>query len=187
MASAAGGRGFAEMIHVLPGLAEAFEHDGVLLDVGVGVAGLACAFCEAVPGSRVIGLDVLPRALTLARRIVAEKGLDSRVDLRQLGIEEFHEEAVADLAHMSPVFIPPAVLPEGLNRIRAALKTGGWLALSGIVLDDDTVTRWMAHQAGGSALTDAEATRLTGAAGFAAPVVAPLPPGAPRVLLFRAD
>lgn len=187
MASAAGGRGFAQMIGVLPGLAEAFEHDGVVLDVGVGVAGLACAFCEAVPHARVIGIDVLPRALALARQLVEEKGLADRVDLRQVGIEEFDETAVADFAHMSPVFIPPTVLAEGLKRLRAALKTGGWLALSGIVGDGDGVTRWMAYQAGGSALTDAEATSLAAAAGFAAPIVPPLPPGAPRVLLFRAS
>jgi precorrin-6B methylase 2 len=185
-ASAAGGRGLAGMIAAFPGLADAFADGGVLLDVGVGVAALACAFCEAVPGSRVIGLDVEPRAVALAEARVRERGLADRVDVRTVGIEAFDEEAVADLAHMSPVFIPPSVLPEAMKRIRAALRPGGWLALSGVVREGaDDATRWMAHNAGGSAVTDVDVAALATAAGFAEPIAPPLPPGAPRVLVCR--
>jgi SAM-dependent methyltransferase len=186
VASSAGGPGFAAMITHL-GLEDRFREGGVLLDVGVGVAALACSFCEAVPRARVIGLDVLPRALELARELVAARGLEERVELRRQGVEELADEAVADLAHMSPVFIPPAVVPEGLRRIRRALRPGGWLALSGIVVDgpDSAALRWMVHHAGGSALGDADVARLATDLGYAAPVPAPLPPGAPRVLLLQ--
>lgn len=185
--SASGGRGFASMIGVLPGLAEAFATGGVMLDVGVGVAALACAFAEAVPNSKVIGLDVEPRALALAKERVRELHLEDRVDLREIGIEAFTDEAVADVAHMSPVFIPPVVLPPAMRRVRAALKPGGWLALSGIVREDaDGATRWMAYNAGGSALTDADVAQLAAGAGFSDPTAPPLPPGSPRVLVCRA-
>jgi SAM-dependent methyltransferase len=187
VASSAGGRAFADMIRSIPHLNRAFEAGGVLLDVGVGVAALACAFCEEVPNSTVIGLDVLPRALELARQLVAQKNLEDRIDLRLIGIEDFDEEQVADLAHMSPIFIPPDVVPRALKRISAALKPGGWLVLSGIVAGGPQggPSRWMAHNAGGSALDDTEAAGLAADAGFGPPVSPPLPVGAPRVLLFE--
>lgn len=188
LASSAGGRGFAAFIESIPELKLAFDAGGVVLDVGVGVAALACAFCEAVPRSKVIGLDVLPRALELARQIVAEKGLNDRIDLRLLAVQDFEDEHVADLAHMSPIFIPRGVLVEGLRRIRRALKPGGWLALSGIVIEglEDAATRFMAYSAGGSALTASDVARLVAEADFAKPIAAPLPPGSPRVLLCKA-
>jgi precorrin-6B methylase 2 len=185
-ASAAGGVGFANLIESLPGLADVFAAGGTLLDVGVGVAGLACAFCEAVPHSKAIGLDVEPRALKLARQRVRDAGLDDRIDLREVSIEDFDRDGVADLAHMSPVFIPPSVLPAALKRIHAALKPGGWLVLSGIVSEHgDASTRWMAHQAGGSALTTSAAATLAAEAGFGEPIEPPLPPGAPRIRVFQ--
>lgn len=186
-ASAAGGAGFANLIANLPGLTEAFASGGTLLDVGVGVAALACAFCDAVPGAKVIGLDVEPRALELAQRRVRDRHLEDRMDLRLVGVEDFDADAVADLAHLPVVFIPPTVLPAAMKRIRTALKPGGWLVLSGIVSEDgDGSTRWMAHQAGGSALTTADAATLATQAGFGEPIEPPLPHGAPRVVVFRA-
>jgi precorrin-6B methylase 2 len=187
IASAAGGVGMATGIQTIPELKAAFADGGVLLDVGVGVAGLACAVCEALPSARVIGLDVLPQALKLAQQRVDAKGLGHRVELRQVAIEDFTERAVADLAHMSPVFIPLSVVQAGMRRIRDALRPGGWLVLSGIVSEgpDGAATRWMAHNAGGSALTDADVGRLAAQTGFGEPVVPDTPPGSPRVLLLR--
>ncbi len=176
------------MVRAIPALERAFDEGGVLLDVGVGVAALACTFCEAVPKARVIGLDVLPRALELARRLVSDKHLDDRVDLRQIGIEQFDEEAVADLAHMPSVFIPPSVLPQALRRISKALNPGGWLVLSGIIGDspDGATTTWMAHNAGGSALTRAEVAKLAAETGFAEPLEPPMPlPPGTRVLILQ--
>src|SRR5260370_12258080 len=54
----------------LDGLSERFAAAGDFLDVGVGVAELAAAFCEALPNARVVGIDVLPRALDLARQTI---------------------------------------------------------------------------------------------------------------------
>src|SRR5215472_4190580 len=80
-ASAMGGRGTAVfVVPALDGLAERFANgDGVLLDVGVGVAEMACAFCQAIPEARVVGIDPLPRAIELAAATVARYGLAERV------------------------------------------------------------------------------------------------------------
>ena len=51
----------------LAGLDDRFADGGDFLDVGVGVAEIAAAFCEALPAARVVGLDVLPQAVALAR------------------------------------------------------------------------------------------------------------------------
>ena len=109
-ASAAGGRGFAVfVVPVLDGLAERFATgDGVLLDVGAGVAELACAFCHAIPGARVVGIDPLPRATELAATTVASHGLGERVELRCQGVEELQDEEAFDLAWLPLPFIPPA-------------------------------------------------------------------------------
>ena len=63
----------AGFIRSVPELTAAFRQRGVFLDIGVGVAAIACAFCEAVPGARVIGLDVHAPALALARQAIADK------------------------------------------------------------------------------------------------------------------
>ena len=60
-ASALGGTMLATYaIPSLAGLDDRFAVAGDFLDVGVGVAELAAAFCEVIPGARVVGLDVLP-------------------------------------------------------------------------------------------------------------------------------
>ena len=128
-----------------------------------------------------------PRAIEFARQRVRAAHLDDRIDIRAVGIEDFDADSVADLAHMSPVFIPSTLLPAAMQRIHSALKPGGWLVLSGIVSDrGDGATRWMAHQAGGSALTTDDAATLATQAGFGDPIVPPLPPGAPRIVVLRA-
>ena len=135
---------------MLEGLAERFgaAQGGVFLDVGVGVAELACAFCEAVPRSRVVGLDPLPQAIELATRTVAAHGLGDRVELRHQGVEQLDDEKVFDLAWLPLPFIPLAVVVEGLARVRRALKPGGWLLLPGSTMEpgaDGDIARWQVH------------------------------------------
>jgi methylase of polypeptide subunit release factors len=100
-------------IPVLEGLAERFgaASGGSFLDVGVGVAELACVFCEAVPRARVVGLDPLPQAIELATRTVAAHGLADRAELRPQGVEELEDDATFDLAWVPMPFIPPAAVP----------------------------------------------------------------------------
>jgi hypothetical protein len=142
---------------------------GVFLDVGVGVAELACAFCEAVPGSRVVGLDPLPQAIQLATRTVAAHGLGDRVELRHQGVEQLDDEAMFDLAWMPLPFIPLSVVSEGLARIWRALKLGGWLLLPGSTMEpgaDGDIARWQMHLSGGTLLPEDERARVVAEAGL---------------------
>ncbi len=186
--SAVAGRLFKAMLGSIPGLAAALDACPVIIDVGVGVAAGACSICEAVPGTRVIGLDINARALGLARPLVTAKGLSDRIELRLQGVEELQDVGVASLAHISPPFIPRPALTEGITRLFRALRPGGMLILSGISSADaaGAIDRWQAYNAGGSAVTLAECTALVTAAGFEKPTMPPnLPPGGPLGALSR--
>ena len=64
----------------LAGLSERLAQPGAtVLHVGTGVAESACALAEALPSVRVVGIDVLDRALRLADRTITEHGLADRV------------------------------------------------------------------------------------------------------------
>ena len=190
-ASAMGGRITATFaLPMLEGLADRFgaAQGGVFLDVGVGVAELACAFCEAVPRSRVVGLDPLPQAIELATRTVAAHGLGDRVELRHQGVEQLDDEKAFDLAWLPLPFIPSAVVVEGLARVRRALKPGGWLLLPGSTMEpgaDGDIARWQVHLSGGTLLTDDERARMLDEAGFTSSVRLDTPPGTPRILAVR--
>jgi SAM-dependent methyltransferase len=181
-ASARGGQGFAVfVVPVLDGLAGRFAAgDGVLLDVGVGVAELACAFCQAVPGARVVGIDPLPRVIELAAATVASHGLAERVQLRCQGVEDLTDEGAFDLAWLPLPFIPPAAVREGLPRVLRALRPGGWLLLPAAAIEPGAsgeIVRWQVHLFGGTLLSDHERTELLRAAGFESPTPLSTPPG----------
>ena len=177
------GRNFRTHISATPELAAAFGACPVIIDVGVGVAAGACAMCEGLPETRVIGLDVNARALALARQQVAARGLSDRIELRLQGVEELQDVGVASLAHIPFRFIPRRALTEGLERLFRALRPGGLLFVSGIS-SDGAIDRWQTHNTGGSTVTLAECTALLTAAGFGNARPAPdLPPEAPLVLL----
>jgi len=189
-ASAMGGQGTAVfVVPVLDGLAERFADGGVLLDVGVGVAEMACAFCQAVPGARVVGIDPLPRAIKLAGASVASRGLAKRVLLRCQGVEELEDEEAFDLAWLPLPFISPAAVRKGLPRVLRALRPGGWLLLPAAAIEPGAsgeIARWQVHVFGGTLLSDHERTELLGAAGFESPIPLSTPPGTlPPLLAAR--
>lgn len=190
-ASAMGGRLTAMFaLPALEGLAERFAapEGGVFLDVGVGVAEMACAFCEAVPRSRVVGLDPLPKAIELAAQTVAAHGLGDRIELRGRGVEQLDDEAAFDLAWLPLPFIPPSVVAEGMKRVWRALKPGGWLLLPGSTMEPGAggdIARWQVHLSGGTLLSEDERARVVKDVGFGPPVPINSPPGTPRVVAVR--
>ncbi|HEY2651763.1 MAG TPA: class I SAM-dependent methyltransferase [Solirubrobacteraceae bacterium] len=103
---------------------------GSFLDVGVGVAALSISVAERFPGTRAVGLDVLPAALDIARTQIAVAGLRDAVELRLESVADLTDEAAFDLAWVPQMFIPPAALDAGLGRVRSALRPGGWVILA---------------------------------------------------------
>ena len=167
----------------LPGLAEPFRDGGRFLDVGTGVGALGAAFAETLPEATVVGIDVLARAVELARDLVGERGLDHRFEIRLQGIEDLDDTESFDLAWLPAPFIPEAVFDRALANIHRSLKPGGWIIIGAGRLDgDDTgvaVTRWQTALAGGTPLTTGDTTAVLTGAGFTNVTSIPTPPGAP--------
>lgn len=142
-----------------------------ILDVGTGVAGLATAFCRVVPDATVVGVDPWAPALELARRNVADAGLDSRVTLVETTIQDFEDEDGFDLAWLPSFFMPAAALDEAAERIHGLLRTGGRIVVGVTFADasdplgaatDDLMT----VRSGGSVLDPSSAVALLERAGF---------------------
>ena len=173
----------------LEGLSERFAAGGDFLDVGVGVAELAAAFCEAMPNARVVGIDVLPRVLALAQQTITARGLRDRLEVRLVAVQELTDVATFDLAWMPAPFLPEEVFPVGLRRVHDALRSGGWLVVGAGRFDDDAlavaVTRWKTLRSGGTPLSADEARTSLDSAGFVEIRELPTPPGAPALYAAR--
>ncbi len=102
------------VIPSLDGLEDRFSEGGAFLDVGVGIGAMTATFCAARPAATVIGIDVLPRALALARQTIATAGCQDRVDLRLQRVEELTDSQRFDLAWLPAPFIPTAIITTAL-------------------------------------------------------------------------
>jgi len=188
--SALGGRMLATFaVQGLDGLGARFSEGGDFLDVGVGVGELAAAFCETLPSSHVVGIDVLPRALDLAQRTIEERGLHGRLELRNQAVQELDDTERFDLAFMPAPFIPEPSFGTGVKRVWGALRRGGWLVVAAGRFDGDplavAVTRWKTLRAGGTALAADDARAVLEAAGFVEFHALPVPPGSPSLYAAR--
>ena len=124
--------GFANVLpRLLPqleGLGARLEGtDAKFLDVGTGVARLAIGMARQWQSLRVVGIDVWAPSLALARKNVADAGLQKRVELREQPGEELSDERAFDLAWIPAPFVPPHALGRLVERVYRALKPGGWL------------------------------------------------------------
>lgn len=191
LASAAAVTGIATFgMTLLDGLAERFDRpEASFLDIGVGVGGIAVAAAQRWPTLHVVGIDVHRPALQLAATRVAAAGVGGQVELRHQDVADLEDQGGFDLAWLPAMFIPAARLDQGLRRVFAALRPGGWL-IFGIGRTEGeglpaALTRWRTRLWGSEPLTtDAAVTRLT-SAGFA-PVLDPqAPPGAPLLIFAR--
>ena len=175
----------------LAGLADALARPGArMLDVGTGTGALAIAYARALPALQVVGLDVLPRALDLARQTL-ERSADvaDRVEFRLQDVADLDEPLSYDLVWLPAPFIPPAVLPVGMAALVRALRPGGWLMighgkLAGDAIDD-MLARLKTVVFGGTALTDDEARAVATDAGLVGVMGLPTPDGAPALTVGR--
>jgi len=188
-ASAQAARPFAQVL--LPGmgdLAGRLASPGArMLDIGTGVGALAVAFARAFPQLHVLGIDVLDRALDLARQTVATSGVAARVRVRQQDVADFADDAGFDLAFLPAPFIAQPALHRGLPRVAAALRPGGWLMVghgrfAGTPVQD-ALTRFKTIAYGGTPLDGAAACRLLRHAGLTSVRAVPTPAGAPAIAI----
>jgi SAM-dependent methyltransferase len=152
------------------GIPERLEHGAAFLDVGAGVGAVSIELCRRFPRLRAVGLEPADAPLALARANVAEAGLDSRVELRQLLIEDLEDVEAFDIAWLPLNFLPPAVVPVALERVYAALRPGGLLLLATLGGGGEDLRSAAARLRsvlwGGDALAPERVAELLGAAGF---------------------
>lgn len=116
------------LVPQMAGLLERLESGhGRMLDVGVGVGGLAVTMCQEFPGLRVVGIDVLEPVLREAERTVAAVGLADRVELRRQSVDDLDDDGCFDLAWLPQAFIPHHVFLDALAPVHEALCPGGWV------------------------------------------------------------
>ncbi|MEU3183525.1 class I SAM-dependent methyltransferase [Streptomyces sp. NPDC006923] len=170
-ASAATGRALAtKVVPRLSGLAERLGRDGGrVLDVGTGVAALALALAGEFPHAEIVGIDILDRALDLARKELASApaGAD-RVSLRRLDVAEVSDRSRYDLIWLPAPFVAESTLTVALPRLIDALRPGGWLVAGTNPAPAQplrqAVGRWNAVRSGGNSFdTDHMAATLTDA------------------------
>jgi ribosomal protein L11 methyltransferase len=107
-------------------------HGGSLLDVGTGTGILAIAAALLAPGSRVVGVDVDPLAVDVARENLEINGLDGRVTLLvgdAVAIDERFDAVLANLT--ADVIVPSAAV------LAARVAPGGTLVVSGILREQE--------------------------------------------------
>ncbi len=179
------------IVGTLGDLAARLERPGArFLDVGVGVASLSIAMCRLWPGLRAVGLDTFDAPLGLARQNVERAGLGDRIELRRSPVEELRDEESFELAWLPSFFIPSAVLPAAVARVRASVRPGGWMLfpIGGFVGNDErarAVFALICETWGGPTLTVAEGESLLKEVGFSTVRVLPGPPSTPPVLVAQ--
>jgi hypothetical protein len=178
------------MVPAMEGLGDLMTGSSpVMLDVGVGVAAMAVAWCQEFPGLHIVGLDVFPRALQLARRTVEDAQMTDRIELRQQDIAELDDHDAFCLVWLPAPFIPPDAINVGLPRIVDALVPGGWVALGHGKFDGDSlssaITRFQTVAFGGTPLDNDEAEGLLRRVGLDLVATLPTPEGAPGFTVGR--
>lgn len=115
----------------LPHLAARLEAGATVLDVGCGAGWALVTFAERFPSSRLVGIDVEPHSVTLARELIAARGLSDRCEARLLAAEALPEEAAYDVATSFLVVheIGPELKDGALASVARALRPGGFLVV----------------------------------------------------------
>lgn len=188
-ASAEAGRGMATFVLPQMGdLGTRLAAPGArMLDVGTGVAALAVGFAETFPALRVVGIDVLDRALHLARQTVAASTVSDRVSVHHQDVAELTDDVGFDLVWVPAPFIPEPALRRGLSRIAATLRPGGWVTMGHAKFGTDPIAdalnRFQTVAYGGTPLDDAQAQQLLTDNGLSSVTTVPTPPGAPAITI----
>ena len=190
-ASPAGVRLSAE--HVLPaldGLREALERPGAtFLDVGAGVGVISTELCLVYPEVAAECFEPNPQARRIGRQRVRAAGLEARIDFLADGVEGLDAIDRYDLAIIPQPFLSDQAFEDGIARIRAALRPGGWLLVLALDVPDANpvaaaASRVRARLWGGGAMSVDELIAMLDDAGFEDPRVNP-PVGGYRMFAAR--
>ncbi|MGH2843589.1 MAG: SAM-dependent methyltransferase [Solirubrobacteraceae bacterium] len=161
-----------ELLPQLPAIENAFRvGSAAFLDVGVGIAAISIRLVERYPGTRAVGLEVLPHVLEVAQAEVSRSGLSGSIELRLQSVADLLDEDRYDLAWVPQQFIPRAAFLYGIHNVFRALKPGGALLVPVALhaqAPEFARARLIhaAYLAGGSTVTPSELADLLHATGF---------------------
>ncbi|MFJ5035977.1 class I SAM-dependent methyltransferase [Streptomyces sp. NPDC088560] len=192
-ASTATGRALAaKVVPQLPGCAERLAAQGArVLDVGTGVGALALVLAESFPRVQVEGIDVLERALGLARAelAAADQAVAARVSLRLENAVDVSEKNSYALVWLPVPFLSEEALPAALPRLVEALAPGAWLVAGTSQTVDDPLRRsvgsWTAVRNGGNSFDTARTSEALTALGLGETRTFPTVPGGPVLVAAR--
>jgi SAM-dependent methyltransferase len=162
----------ARVAPILDGLDAALARNGArILDIGAGVAALSISCCRVWPAASVVGVDPWEPAMRLAAVKIAAAGLEDRITMRAIRIEELTDTEGFDLAWMPAPFLPRSALETGVPVVARSLRPGGWLVLGRYAAPDAALPQALAElrtvRGGGTPLSDDEAVTLLEAGGLA--------------------
>ena len=162
----------ASIAHTLDGLTDALAHEGArILDIGSGVAALSISCCRVWPEASVVGVDPWEPAMKLAVQNVSEAGLEDRITLRAIAIEDLTDTDSFDLAWMPAPFLPRAVLESSVPVVARSLRPGGWLVLGLYAAPQEALPEALADlrtvRGGGTPLSEDDAVALLERGGLA--------------------
>jgi ribosomal protein L11 methyltransferase len=104
---------------------------GSLVDAGTGTGILAIAAALLVPGSRVVGIDVDPQAIEVARENTSINNVSDRIELYEGQPRQFAGNAF----NVVVANLTAEVLVELMSDLRACLAPQGLMILSGILIE----------------------------------------------------
>lgn len=179
--------------HVLPsleGLAERLGSPGArFLDVGAGVGVLSRELCLVYPEVTAVCMEPNATARALGRERCLEAGLGNRVEFVSHGIEQLELAGHYDLALVPQPFLSAGAFAAGLDRVRRALRPGGWLVVLSLDVPEGeplvaASRRVRARLWGGGTVDPAELVAQMEAAGYEEASAHP-PVGAYRMFAAR--
>jgi predicted O-methyltransferase YrrM len=123
------------------------------------------------PAVSVVGVEPWEPAMKLAAANIAAAGLEDRVTMRSIRIEELIGSDEFDLAWMPAPFLPRSALETGVPVVARSLRPGGWLVLGRYAAPDAALPQALANlrtvRGGGTPLSDDEALALLAGGGLA--------------------
>jgi len=162
----------ASVAPTLDGLTDALAREGArILDIGSGVAALSISCCRIWPAASVVGVDPWEPAMKLAVQNVSEAGLEDRITLRPIAIEDITDTDSFDLAWMPAPFLPRSVLGSSVPVVARSLRPGGWLVLGRYAAPREALGEALADlrtvRGGGTPLSEDDAVALLARGGLA--------------------
>jgi SAM-dependent methyltransferase len=123
-----------------PGLAAIINGDGTFLDISTGVAGIAIEAAKTWKSMRVVGLEIWPPSLAIARDNIAASGLSERIELRDQNVLDIQDRGAFSLIWLPTPFIPGEVVTAALPTLLRALSPGGYLVFNTGALPADPLS-----------------------------------------------